>query len=875
MSELPPPPSKDGIDENRSITNVGIAEEMRNSFRDYSMSVIIGRALPDVRDGLKPVHRRILYAMFSEGLLSSKRFSKCAGVVGEVLKKYHPHGDQPVYDALVRMAQPWNMRELLIDGQGNFGSVDGDPPAAYRYTEARLAKIAEELLQDIKENTVDFVPNFDGNVEEPVVLPARFPNLLVNGSEGIAVAMATKCPPHNLGEVIDGCLAIIDSEYNEGPEVTSQLLFSLIPGPDFPTGGFICGRDGCFDLLSTGRGSVVMRGKSRIEDNGKRESIIIEEIPYQVNKARLLERIAELVRDKRVEGISDLRDESDRDGMRIVVEIKRDASADVVINQLYQHTPLQCNYPANLLAIVNGQPKTLTILEILHEFLSFRREVVTRRSRFRLNQSSQKFHLLAGIVTALDDIDRVIDIVRGSPNAEEARQQLQREKFHGAIKIPLFSDSPTAQIAQWQKDGFAQLDAEQAAGILEMRLSRLVALEREKLIAECSELLVTMADLRSILGDVHVLMGVIKNELLEIKEKFASPRRTLITGTANDLTVEDLIDEEEVLVTISHQGYIKRCSLSFYRAQKRGGKGKQAAQARSEDFITDAFVASTHAYLLAFTNLGKVYWVKVHKVPDAGSQSKGRPIINLIQLAEGEKVRAILPVREFPKEEMQQFVVTCTKKGKIKKTDLLAYSNPRNNGLIACGIEEGDELVNVSITNGTNDIFITTRDGMAIRFGEDEARPLGRQAAGVRAISLREGDEVVSMEVPAEGTAILTVTEFGFGKRTAVDQYRKQSRAGQGTKTIKIDSRNGRVADAIQSREDDGVMIVTNKGKLIRVQVADVSELGRATKGVRLINLERGGDEKVVSVTRLVEDGKEEEVIAEGGDDPLAPRGED
>ena len=691
----------DGHGSTADFSAISITDELRTSFRDYAMSVIVGRALPDVRDGLKPVHRRILYAMFKEGLFASKKFSKCAGVVGEVLKKYHPHGDSPVYEALVRMAQPWNMRELLIEGQGNFGSVDGDPPAAYRYTEARLTKIAEKLLADIEKNTVDFTPNFDATVDEPTVLPSRVPNLLVNGSEGIAVAMATKCPPHSLGEVINALLAIIEEQFEGGEAVTFERLDEIIPGPDFPTGGIICGREGCRRALRTGRGSVVMRGVAEIETlSNKRERIVFTEIPFQVNKARLLERIAHLVRDKRIEGISDLRDESDRDGMRIVIEIKRDAMGEVVLNHLYQHTPLQSSYAINMLSIVDGQPLTLNMRQMLDKFLSFRREIVTRRCRFELAQASDKFHQLAGLITALDDIDRVITTIRSSHSSEEAKAELMKMRFTNAIKLELFVSAPTEQVKTWLDLGFASLDEKQVAAILEMRLSRLVALEREKLLNDAKELLGEIDRLKELLGDIKILMRVIKNELTEIKENFATPRRSLFAEAVKDISSEDLIAEEDVLVTISHQGYVKRTSLTNYRAQKRGGKGKKAAVAKNEDFVQDAFVASTHAYLLTFTNFGRVYWVKVYALPEGSSTSRGRPIINLIQLDDGEKVCAILPVRKFPQIGGERFVVTGTKKGKVKKSDLSLYKNPRSNGLIACGIEDGDELISVKITNG-------------------------------------------------------------------------------------------------------------------------------------------------------------------------------
>ena len=848
--------SGEPIEDHSELIPISITDELRTSFRDYSMSVIIGRALPDARDGLKPVHRRILYAMYKEGLLSNKKFSKCAGVVGEVLKKYHPHGDAPVYEALVRMAQPWNMRELLIEGQGNFGSIDGDPPAAYRYTEARMAKIAESIVADIEKDTVDFIPNFDGTVDEPVFMPTRIPNLLVNGSEGIAVAMATKCPPHNLGEIIDGLLAIIAEEFEDGPELSFERLEQIIPGPDFPTGGIICGRSGCSQALRTGRGTVTIRGVAEIvrQEGSNKERIIITEIPYQLNKARLLERIAEIVRDKRLEGISDLRDESDRDGMRIVVEIKRDAIAEVVLNGLYQLTPLQSTYAANMLSIVDGQPMTLNMRRSLELFLSFRREVVTRRTRFELKEASERFHIIAGLITALDDIDRVISTIRASKNTEEARAKITSMQFVQALKIDLLVKAPTEQIKNWLSLGYAQLDIEQANAILEMRLARLVALERDKLLEEARELLSEITRLEAILADIKILMGVIKTELQDIKQSFATPRRSKFAEEAESISREDLIAEEDVLVTISHMGYVKRVQLSNYRAQRRGGKGKTAVVAKNEDFVQDAFVASTHAYLLTFTNFGRVYWLKVHQIPEGSTISRGRPIVNLVKLEEGENVCAILPVRRFPEVEEAQYIVTCTKKGKVKKTDLKAYSNPRSSGLIACGIEEHDELIAVKLTDGKNDLLLSTKSGMAIRFSETDVRSFGRQAVGVRGIKLKGDDEVVSMEVLNTAATILTVTQNGYGKRTAIDEYRRQARGGFGIITIKVDERNGPVVAAMQVQDNDEIMIVTNQGKLIRMGVDSVSTYGRNTKGLRLISMDKDSGECVQSLVYIKEE---------------------
>lgn len=842
------------------ITQINITEELKTSFRDYSMSVIVGRALPDVRDGLKPVHRRILYAMYSEGLLSTKKFSKCAGVVGEVLKKYHPHGDLSVYEALVRMAQFWNMRELLIDGQGNFGSIDGDPAAAYRYTEARLTKIAEELLKDINKETVNFVSNFDNTTEEPTVLPTRIPNLLINGSEGIAVAMATRFPPHNLSEIVSAFLAIIAEEYENGPIVSNEKLLEYVPGPDFPTGGFICGTSGYKSALETGRGSVIIRGKASVLYNEKikRQQIVIEEIPFQTNKSRLLERIAELAKEKRIDGITDIRDESDRNGMHIAIDLRRDVFSDVILNQLYELTPLQSSYSINMLSIVRGQPKTLGLRELLSEFLTFRREVITRRSLFELKEAKKRFHNITAFLIALNSIERVIDIIRSSSNSEDAKRLLCEEKFYSIDKIALFSSSKIDQIDLWIKQGFVQLDESQVLTILEMRLSRLVGLEREKLEIEGRAVLDSIIDLNNTLTDIKLLMNVIKTEFIEIKQNFSTQRKSKIIAPVNEITDEDLIPEEEMLITISHHGYIKRTLLSNYRSQKRGGKGKQAVAAKDEDFIQDAFAASTHAFLLVFTSNGRVFWVKVHELPQAGSSSKGRPIVNLIQLAENENVRAILPVRHFPSQENERFVVTVTKKGKIKKTDLMAYSNPRSTGLIACGIENNDTLISAKITNGSQELVLSTSNGIAIRFKESEVRSMGRQATGVRGITLRNGDEVVSLEVLNEYTSLLTVTEFGFGKRTSVSEYRCQSRGGIGLITIKTDKRNGRVSGVIQVNKIDNIMIITDAGTLLRMKVADISEIGRNTKGVKLMSVNKSSTEKVVAISRISEYIEEE-----------------
>jgi DNA gyrase subunit A len=860
---VPPPPPGGAGGGDRPVGTINIADEMRASYRDYSMSVIIGRALPDVRDGLKPVHRRILYAMYDEGLLANRKYSKCAGVVGEVLKKYHPHGDSAVYDSLVRMAQPWNMGAPLVDGQGNFGSVDGDSAAAYRYTEAKLTRLAEDLLRDIEKRTVDFIPNYDGTQSEPGVLPSRIPNLLVNGSEGIAVAMATRCPPHNLGEVCDALLAIIAERYDKGEKVDLIRLMELMPGPDFPTGGIICGRSGIASAYETGRGSIKIRGRAVIEDNERtnRTQILIDEIPFQVNKARLVERIAELARDKKIEGIAELRDESDRTGMRIAIDLKRDAVAEVVLNALYKHTPLQSSFPVHMLAIVDGQPKTLAMRELLENFIDFRREVVTRRTRYELDEAEKRFHIVAGLTVALDDIDRIISIIRSSKDTDEAKTRLCAERFENAIKLSLFANAPTAQTARWLQDGFAQLDEVQAQAILEMRLSRLVGLERDKLLEEGEELLVIIARLTEILGDLRVLMGVIKDEIVEVKSKYAVPRRSIVTDDVEDINIEDLIVEEEMVVTISGAGYIKRSPLSGYRAQRRGGKGRSAAKTRVEDFLADAFVASTHSYLLIFTNRGKVYWLKVHQLPESGSAARGRPIVNLLPLEAGEEVASILTARTFPEQVNERFVVTCTRKGTVKKTDLTQYANPRSVGLIACGIEEGDELITVKITDGKSDVLLSTADGMAIRFSEADVRAMGRSAVGVKGITLRESDNVVGMEVVTEDATVLTVTERGYGKRTLMADYPRQRRGGQGVITIKTSDRNGPLAAAVQVFDTDEAMVTTDGGTLIRLKASGVSEYGRNTQGVRILHVGEG--ERVVSVTRIAEP----EVAAEEDDD--------
>jgi DNA gyrase subunit A len=795
---------------------VNIEEEMKTSYIDYAMSVIVGRALPDVRDGLKPVQRRILYAMLREGLTPGKKYSKCAGVVGEVLKKYHPHGDSAVYDALVRLAQDFNMRYLLVDGQGNFGSVDGDPAAAYRYTESRLTRLAEELLTDIDKETVDFIPNFDETVKEPVVLPARIPNLIINGSSGIAVGMATNIPPHNLGEVIDGLVMML-----ENPDVTVKELMKKVKGPDFPTGSIIHGKKGILDAYKEGRGLVRIRAKVDIEDHGKNQRIIITELPYQVNKARLIEKIAELVRAKKIEGIADLRDESDRRGIRVVIEVKRGEIPDIILNQLYKHTPMASTFGINMLAIVNGQPRVLNLPGILSLFLQHRQEVVTRKTTFELRKAEEKAHILEGLKVAIDNIDKIIKLIRKSKSPAEALTTLMKE-------------FPLTKV--------------QAQAILDMKLQRLTGLEREKIIKDYEETIKEIERLRAILASPALVNKIIKDDLQEIRKKYADKRRTQITSEAEEITIEDLIQEEEMVITTSHNGYIKRNSLTLYRSQHRGGKGLLGMETREEDFVENLFLASTHDNVLFFTNLGRLYWLKVYQIPETGRAAKGRAIVNLLKLSQGEKITAVFPIREF-KEDLSLFM--ATKKGVVKKTSLKAYSNPRSKGIAAIKIDPGDELIGVRITDGKKDINLSTRNGLSIRFHEKDVRNMGRVAHGVRGIRLREDDKVVSVDILDKDTNLLTVTEKGYGKRTRSQEYRLQSRGGKGIYTIKITPKNGKVVGVLQVTSDDEIILIASSGKLIRMKASNISIIGRSTQGVRLINLVQ--DDKVVSIARVVE----------------------
>ena len=803
----------------QQIIPVDIEKEMGQSYVDYAMSVIVGRALPDVRDGLKPVHRRVLYAMHDMGNTWNNAYRKSARVVGDVIGKYHPHGDAAAYDAIVRLAQDFSMRYCLVDGQGNFGSVDGDPPAAMRYTEIRMARIAQELLSDIEKETVDFLPNYDDSLEEPSVLPSRLPNLLINGASGIAVGMATNIPPHNLGEVIDGLAALV-----ERPELTIDELMEYIPGPDFPTGGFIHGREGISQGYKTGRGSVQIRARvstETVKRTGK-EQIIVSEIPYMVNKTRLLEQIAQLVNDKKVEGIADLRDESDRDGMRIVVELKRDAIAEITVNALYKHTSLQESFGVNMLAIIEGRPKLLNLKEILQAFLGHRRETILRRTAYDLRKAEERLHILEGLKIALDNLDAVIALIRESRDPRSAREGLM--------------------------GGFGLSEA-QAQAILEMRLQRLTGLERDKIVEEHRATLAAIAELRAILADPKKVDALVVEELREVKEAYGDERRSAIVDKAEEISIEDLIVDEDMVVTVSHEGYIKRNPVTLYRAQHRGGKGKVGTTTREEDFVEYVFVASTHSHILFFTTVGKVYRIKVHELPQASRSARGRPVVNLLQLQDKEKVSAFLPVREF---QDGRYVVFATQNGLVKKTALMAYSNPRASGIRAIALEEDDSLIGVRLTDGDQEILLSTADGQAIRFKEEQVRATGRGTLGVIGIRLEQDDQVVSMEVLLPGASLLTVSDNGMGKRTATDEYRLQNRGGRGLITMKTTDRTGRVVGVQQVVDEDQLMLITDGGKIIRLRVADIRTIGRNTQGVRLIDLDNG--ERVVSLARLVEE---------------------
>ena len=834
----------------KEILPVNLEDEMKQSYLDYAMSVIVGRALPDVRDGLKPVHRRVLYAMSELGNDWNKPYKKSARVVGDVIGKYHPHGDTAVYDTIVRMAQPFSLRYMLVDGQGNFGSVDGDAPAAMRYTEVRMSRIAHELLADIDKETVDFVPNYDESETEPAVFPARFPNLLVNGAAGIAVGMATNIPPHNLNEIIDACVALIDD-----PDIDIRGLMAHVPGPDFPTAGIINGVRGIQQAYLTGRGRIYVRARTEIETDDKgRQTIVVTELPYQVNKARLLEKIAELVREKKIEGIAHLRDESDKEGMRMVIELKRGEVAEVVLNNLYQHTQMQSVFGINMVALVDGQPRLLNLKELLEAFIRHRRDVVTRRAVFDLRKARERAHILEGLAVALANIDEVIALIKSSPGRAEARQALMARAWEPGLVMSMLE---RAGAEASRPDGLAagfgltdegyRLSEAQAQAILELRLHQLTGLEQDKIIDEYKELLDRIDDLLDILGNPDRLMQVIRDELLEVKAQFGDERRTEIREAEADLTLEDLITEEDVVVTLSHAGYAKAQPLSEYTAQRRGGRGKTATSVKEEDFVDKLFIASTHDTILCFSSRGKAYWLKVYQLPQAGRAARGKPIVNLLPLEEGERINAVLPIREFAEDK---FVFMATASGTVKKTPLSAFSRPRASGIIAVELREGDQLVDVEVTDGTRDVMLFTDAGKAIRFRETDVRPMGRNAAGVRGIKLLPGQQVIALIIVDEGD-VLTATENGYGKRTPVDDYPVHGRGGQGVISIQASARNGRVVGAVRVREQDEVMLITNGGTLVRTRVAEISRMGRNTQGVRLIRLSEG--EKLVGIDAIVE----------------------
>ena len=814
------------------LGHIAIEDEMKSSYLDYAMSVIVGRALPDVRDGLKPVHRRILFGMSEMGLASNRAYRKSAKIVGEIMGNYHPHGDSAIYDTLVRMAQDFNMRYPLVDGQGNYGSMDGDSPAAMRYTEARMTKLAEEMLADIDKETVDFGPNYDESRQEPLVLPTRVPNLLINGAGGIAVGYATNIPTHNIAEIIDGLLLLL-----ENPEVTIAQLMKKIPGPDFPTAGFIYGMGGIKEAYETGRGLLKLRAKVVVEtdERTERERLIVTEIPYQVNKAKLIEKIAELIQDDRIKGISDLRDESsDREGVRVVIELKRNEIPLVVLNNLYKHTQLETTFGVIMLALVNNRPEILTLKQILHHFLEHRREVVVRRTAFELRKAEERAHILEGLKIALDHLDAVIALIRRSQSPDEARAGLMRE--FGLTEI-------------------------QATAILDMRLQRLTQLERTKLIEEYQEVLKQIEYLKSVLASESLVRTIIQNELAEIREAYKDDRRTQIVKEEAEISLEDLIAAEEVIVTISHSGYIKRNAVSLYRAQRRGGKGKIGMGIKEEDFVETLFSASTHDSLLFFSDAGKVYWLKVHEIPEASRSAKGKALVNLLALAGSEKVTATLPVKEFRDD---RYIVMATKKGIIKKTELSAFSNPRQGGIIALGLEGGDRLIGAQLTDGQREILLGTRQGITIRFKEEEVRSMGRMAHGVKGITLEEGNEVIGMETitPDSTTSILTVTEGGYGKRTPVGEYRIQGRGGKGIISVKTTERNGLAVGFLQVRDDDQIMLMAAQGKVLRCKVDDIREIGRNTQGVRILDLDGEGD-RVVAVARLADAAEREDATSE------------
>lgn len=836
-------------DSSNSISPINIEEELKNSYLDYAMSVIVGRALPDVRDGLKPVHRRVLFAMNELKNDFNKPYKKSARVVGDVIGKYHPHGDSAVYDTIVRMAQPFSLRYMLVDGQGNFGSVDGDSAAAMRYTEVRMAKIAHELLSDLEKETVNFVPNYDGTEFIPEVLPTRIPNLLVNGSSGIAVGMATNIPPHNITEVINGCLALIDN-----PDITFEELLEHIPGPDFPTAAIISGRAGIINAYKTGRGKIYLRAKAEIEqeENGK-ETIIVHEIPYQVNKARLIEKIAELVKEKRVEGISALRDESDKDGMRIVIEVKRNESAEVLLNHLYANTQLQTVFGINMVALDRNQPKVFNLKEILELFVLHRREVVTRRTVFELRKARDRAHILEGLAIALVNIDPIIELIKKSDSPANAKKGLVAQAWElGDVSEMLARAGNDAARPDWLlpeygiRDGKYFLTEEQAQAILDLRLNKLTGLEHEKILDEYRTLLDVIAELLKILASSSRLMEVISEELVAVRDEYADERRTEITAASHDIDIEDLIEREEVVVTLSREGYVKYQKLSDYEAQRRGGRGKSATKMKNEDFIEKLLVANTHDHILCFSTRGRLYWLKVYNLPLASRNARGRPIVNILPLEEGERITAILPIKEF---EAGYYVFMATQKGTVKKTELTQYSRPRSNGIIAVNLSEGDELIGVGLTDGSSEIMLFSDAGKVVRFSEEQVRPMGRTATGVRGIRIADNEKVVSLIVPNENGDILTATENGYGKRTPIVEYPAKSRATKGVVSIKVSERNGAVVGAVQVDENDEIMLISDQGTLVRTRVAEVSTVGRNTQGVTLIRTVEG--EHVVALQRI------------------------
>ncbi len=846
---------------------ISLEDEMRHAYLDYAMSVIVGRALPDVRDGLKPVHRRVLFAMHELGNDWNKAYKKSARIVGDVIGKYHPHGDQSVYDTIVRMAQDFSLRYMLVDGQGNFGSVDGDSAAAMRYTEIRMAKIGHELLADIDKETVDFGPNYDGSEKEPLVLPARIPNLLINGSGGIAVGMATNIPPHNLTEVVDACLRLLQE-----PDVSIDELIKIVPAPDFPTAALIYGLSGVHEGYRTGRGRVVMRARTHFEDIGKgdRQAIIVDEIPYQVNKKTLLEKIAELVNEKRIEGISEIRDESDKSGMRVVIELKRNEMPDVVLNNLFKQTQLQDTFGMNMVALVDGKPRLLNLRQMIDCFLAHRREVVTRRTIFELRKARERGHILEGLAVALSNVDEIIALIKAAPTPPEAKRALMGRQWRSALVEEMLHRA-VADAAAFRPEGLApefglseqgyRLSDAQAQAILELRLQRLTGLEQDKIVAEYREVIETIADLLDILARPERITAIIGDELALIKQQFGDPRRSEVVMNTADINIEDLIAPQDMVVTLSHTGYFKRQPLTDYRAQKRGGRGKQAAAVKDDDFVDQLFVANTHDHILCFSNRGRLYWLKVYEVPEGNRNSRGKPIVNLFPLLEGEKITAVLPVKEF---DEGHFIFMATAQGTVKKTPLTDFSNPRKAGIIAVGLDEGDFLVGVAITDGKHDVMMFSDAGKAVRFSENDVRPMGRQARGVRGMMLEEGQSVIAMVVSGdESPSVLTATENGFGKRTPIAEYTRHGRGTKGMIAIQTSDRNGKVVAATLVTEKDQLMLITTGGVLVRTRVSEIREMGRATQGVTLISVDEGST--LSGVQKILEgDDDEQEVGGEG-----------